>query len=270
MEMENICKIKRACLSILIFAFTLNLFSQDQFYVNKFEGIPYLEINDSIKPITRGMLIKKEALLTLNNNDVVHFINKEGNEYILDEIGSYSHSKLLEVPVIEATKPYMKTFLSYTWRKFTNRVVDNRSRSGVVFRGDEALLMLYPVDSAKVIGAEVSFKWNKKEGKEKNYYLILKDINTNKTTILGTPATSLTILVNDSLLKADHSYEWAITENKYQSLKKTTFYSFHLMTEAEFKSLNKDIKPIIAYLKQEGLSRSEIRTTLCEVYKICQ
>ena len=262
MEMENLCKIIKTSLSIVVFVFALNLFSQDNFYVNKFEGIPYLEVNDSLKSITKGMVIQKTALLTLNDTDSVHFINKEGNEYVLDEAGSYSYSNLLEVPSVETKSAFAKTYLIHIWKQFTNDVVDTRSRSGVTYRGDDALLMLYPADNAKVFSSEVNFKWNKIEGKEKNYYLILKDINTNKTTIVGTPATSLTLLIDETFLKLGNTYEWAITETKYPNLKKTTFHSFNLLTETEFKS-------IITYLKQEGLSRSEIRTTLCKVYKIC-
>lgn len=270
MEMENLRKVIKTCLFVVVFACTFNLFSQDQFYINKFEGIPYIEINDSIKPITRGMAIKKNAVLTLNENDTVHFINKDGNEYIIEDKGDYAYSKLIKIPALKIDKPYIKTFLTFTWKQFTNNVTDNRSRSGVVYRGDEELLMQYPIDSARIISSQIQFKWSKIKDKEKDYYLILKDIKNNKTTIIGTLATSITLMVDDSFLKTGHQYKWAITESKYENPKKSDFYTFSLVTESEFKNLHKEANLIAAYLKKQGLSKREIQTVLCEAYKICK
>ena len=268
--MENIRKIAKTSLFLLVTFLSLNLFSQDDFYVNKFEGIPYLKVNDSIKQVTKGLPIKKNDVLTLNDDDIVHFINKEGDEHIIDNPGDYSYSKLLEVPAIENPSSFTKTYINWMWGKFRNNKVDKRSRSGYVVRGDDILLMQYPVDSAKVYGDEVSFKWNAIKDKEKNYYLVLKDVETDEIKIIiGTPATSLTLMVDNNLLKLGHDFEWAITETKYPTKDKTIFYSFSLMEESDFKALNSEIKSIISYLKLQGLDRSEIQKTLCEAYKIC-
>lgn len=269
MEMENLFKIAKNSLCVVIFAMACNVFSQDDYYVYKFDGIPYLEVNDSIKPITKGMAIKKESMLTLTDSDVIRFINKDGDEYLIDEAGNYNYNTLFEFSKKTNTNSFAKKYLTYLWKQYTNSVVDTRSKSGVVYRGDGVLLMQYPVDSAKVIGTEVSFKWFKKKDKEKNYYLILKDVETNKETIIGTPAISLTLMVDEHLLKSGRNYEWAVTETKYPTEDETKFYSFSVMKESEFKILSKEMKTIMAYLKQQGLNRLEIQQTLCEVYKIC-
>jgi hypothetical protein len=267
--MENICKIVKVNLFFLVVFLSLNVSAQSDFYVNTFEGIPYLEVNDSIKPITKGFPINKNGVLTLNDDDVVHFINEEGKEHVINNPGKYPYSKLLEVPAIESSSSFATTYISYVWKKFRNNGIDPRSRSGYVVRGDDVLLMQYPVDSAKVFGAEVSFKWFEIKDKEKNYYLVLKDSETDKMTIIGTPATSLELLVDENVLKAGHQYEWAITETKYPTKDKTTFYSFSLMKDTDLKAINVEIKTIISYLKQQGLNRSDIQKALCEAYKIC-
>ena len=84
MEIQNLRKVIKISLAVFIFTLTLNLFAQHEFYVSSFEGAPFLVSNDSIKPLVRGLAIKKESILTLSAEDEVQFINKEGLEYIID------------------------------------------------------------------------------------------------------------------------------------------------------------------------------------------
>ena len=156
------------------------------------------------------------------------------------------------------------------WKEFTNNIVARRDKSGVVYRGDGIVLMRHPADSIKIYHSEIKFEWDSIKDKTKEYYFILKDLDTDKTTKIGTLATSISLFVDGTILKQGGNYKWAIVETKYPNYNKTVFYNFKVINKSEFETLEKEkIKEISNFLEKLGFSKIEIRKTICQDFKIC-
>jgi hypothetical protein len=138
-----------------------------------------------------------------------------------------------------------------------------------VYRGDDILLMRHPADSIKIFKSEIKFEWNNIKDKVKEYYFILKDVDTDQVTKIGTHATSISLFVDSSILKEGKHYKWAITETKYPNYNKTIFYNFTLLSQAQFDALEKEIKSISSFFKKLNYDKKDIRKIICQDYKIC-
>ena len=267
--MENVSKIKFGLFFFFSTLLTWCSFGQDDFFVFMFQGEPYLEVNDSIKVVTRGSQITKGTKLIMNRDDVLHFINDEGDLFELFETGTFEIAELQQVPAKKNNSSFARNLLRYAWDDFTNSLASRNNKSGVVVRGDDILLMRFPADSIQIFANEVRFEWKPIETKEKDYYFILKDKASGKVTVIGTPATTLALGVDDNLLKPGGSYQWAITETRYANLDKTTFYDFKLLTQEEFGAKEKDIKQLTKDLLKLGFDKKQVRQIICSDYKVC-
>ena len=77
--MENLSKITKVFLLFTTFFLIVqDAFSQQDFFVYQVKGEPYIEVNDSIKSITRGTNIDKNTIVNMNKNDMIYFINDKG------------------------------------------------------------------------------------------------------------------------------------------------------------------------------------------------
>ena len=265
--MENIYKIKILTFSFIIgCAFSLQ--AQDEFFVYLLKGEPYIDQNDSIKPISRGSIIEKNAKLILGKKDVVHYIDDEGELYKVSKKGSFKFNELKKIDPKANSTSFSKNYFTYLWNQFTNAVDNKKNKSGVVYRGDDIFLMQNPTDSAKVYASEIRFEWKKIPKKKKDYYFILKDVETGHVIKLGTPSNELTLFVHDSIIKQGKSYQWAITETKYFNENEVAFYNFSILNKSEFKALEPKINELSNYLKSLGLNKKEIKATISEDYKI--
>ena len=267
--MENLFKINRLLVVILFNFFVFQVaISQSYFVVHRVQGEPYIEVNDSIKSVTKGSLLDKGTLLTMGRSDNIHFINNEGDLFKLFQTGSFSHSDLEKILPIENNSSFLRKSLSYAWKELTNTLPTRNNKSGVVYRGEELIFKLNPVDSAFIAGNEIHFEWKPKEGKEKNYYFILKDVSRGLTTTIGTPSTNLNLIVDGTLLKYGNQYEWTVTETQLPE-KDFPFSSFEIGSKEEIKNSMQKIKQIYAFLSKNGYSRDEIRRISCQEFKIC-
>ncbi len=267
--MENLFKINRCILTIPIFLLVFqHALSQQEFIVHRVKGEPYLEVNDSIKSVTKGSILNDNTFLNMNRDDVVNFVDEKGDMFQLINTGTYSYKDLKEIPALENNTSFMRKVYSYVWKEFTNSMPARNNKSGVVYRGDDNILMRYPVDSASVYGGEIRFEWHPIKNKEKNYYFLLRNTESGNVTTIGTPATSLSIAVDNNLLKSGNQYEWSITETRFPD-KKTPFHQFKLLNEDEFKAKQGEIKQINSFLKQLGYNKAEIRETRCQDFKVC-
>ncbi len=213
--MENLFKIDKWLVIILLCLLVIQInYAQTSLVVHRVQGEPYLQVNDSIKSVTKGSLLDKNTVLVMNREDVVHYINDEGALYRLIETGSFSYEDLLGIPASQNNMSFIKSGFRYFWKELTNTIAIRNKKSGVVYRGEELIVKLNPVDSAFIAGNEIRFEWEPKEGKEKDYYFILRDVSSGLTTIIGTTATDLTLMVDDILLKSGNPYEWTIAETK--------------------------------------------------------
>ena len=267
--MENIFKINRIFVVILISLLVLRVgYSQASFVVHKVIGEPYLQVNDSIKSLTKGSLIDKSAILTMNRDDVVHYINDEGELFKLLDTGSFSYEDLQNIPALQNNPSFLRESFSYLWKELTNTLAVRNKKSGVVYRGEELVVKLNPVDSALIAGNEIRFEWVPKEGKEKDYYFILKDVSSGLTTVIGTPSTKLTLIIDGTLLKYGNQYDWTIAETQLPE-KDFPFSSFQIGSKEEIKNSMQKIKQIYSFLSKNGYSKDEIRNISCQEFKIC-
>lgn len=267
--MENLHKIKtKAFTFIIIIGCYFVSHSQNEFFVYLLKGEPYIEQNDSIKPIYKGSILSKGAKLIINKKDVVHYIDDKGELYKVSKSGKYKFKDLKKIDTKKNSSSFSKTYLTYLWKQFTNEIANKKNKSGVVYRGDDILLMQTPVDNAKVYASEIRFKWKAVLNKTKNYYFFLKDVETGTVTKFGTPTNELTLFIDNTILKQGKSYQWTITETKYLDLNKAEFYNFKLINTSEFQAFEPKIKELTTFLKSLNLSKKEIKATICEDYKI--
>ena len=246
------------------------LMAQNNFFVYKYDGQPYVIENDSVKSITIGLNINKRSTLVINDNESILFINEAGEVFNLNEEGEYSYKQLSKIKPQENTSSFVKKMFQYLWKDFTNMAYERKNIAGVVYRGDGIALMKHPADSIKIYYSEIKFEWDSIKDKTKEYYFILKDLDTDKTIKIGTLATSVSLFVDSFILKDGGNYKWAITETKYPNYKKTVFYNFKILNKSEFEALEKEeIKEISKFLEKLGFSKNEIRKTICQDYKIC-
>lgn len=267
--MENLFKINRYLLVLPGFLLVFQLaLPQQEFIVHRVKGEPYLEVNDSIKSVTKGSILNANTFLKMNRDDVVNFVDENGDMFQLIKTGTYSYKDLKEIPAVENNSSFLRNSLSYLWKEFTNTMPARNNKSGVVYRGDEIIQILYPKDSSSIIGNEVRFAWKPIKNKEKDYYFMLRDIETGLITTIGTPSTSVSITVDNNLLILGKQYEWTVTETKYPD-SNIPFYHFNLLTEKEIKDKQKEIKQIMSFLKQQGYNSIEIREVIFQDFKIC-
>jgi len=269
--MENLLKVKRSYV-LLIFLFLTFQFcfaKKNKLFVYKYEGSPKIEVNDSIKIVKKGTLLDKNTKLIMHREDVIYMVNDNGDVFKLFQTGTFKHNELLALKPIATNSYFAKTFSLYIWKEITNTSVVRRDKSGVVYRGDDIVLMRYPADSIKVYSNEIRFEWNTIPNKEKDYYFVLRNKETKAITTIGTPVNTISLMIDGTLLQQGHDYEWAITETRFPNMDKTTFYSFHILSKDEFKNVKKDIALISTDLKNMGFTRSEIKAVICQDYKIC-
>ena len=268
--MENLSKMKKNISSFLIFFYVFHYaISQETFFAYKVKGEPYVEANDSIKSITKGSNLGPFVSVTLNKNDILHFINDSGNIYVLNNPGKYSYSDLQMTPAIKDNSSFSKKMFSYMWKEFTNNTASRNDKKGVVYRGDDIILMQYPADSVKIYYDEIKFEWDQIKDKTKDYYFILKDCETDRITKIGTRSTSISLFVDDSILREGGCYKWTITETKFPNYKNTVFYSFKILKQTEFEALDIEIESISKFLLELGFTNEEIKIVLCQDYKLC-
>ena len=93
--MENLSKIGKRFLVFSTFFFVIqNAISQQNLFVYKVEGQPYIEVNDSVKSISKGSVIDSNTFVIMNRDDVLYFINSKGNKFELDKTGKFSYDDL--------------------------------------------------------------------------------------------------------------------------------------------------------------------------------
>jgi len=268
--MENLFKIAKKQFVLFAFFFVVqNIVSQHEFIVLKLTGEPYFIVNDSVKSISKGSVMNKNKLVVMNKNDKLYFINDKGDVFELSDMGKYSYNSLQKIPALKDNTTFTRKYSSYLWKELTNNLETRNDKSGVVYRGDDIVLMRYPADNIKIYYSEIKFEWDSIKDKTKEYFFILKDLDSDKTIKIGTLTTSISLFVDGTFLKENGNYKWAITETKYPNYDKTKFYNFRVLNKSEFEELEKEINDISTLLKRLGHSKKEIRKIICQDYKIC-
>jgi hypothetical protein len=203
------------------------------------------------------------------SDDVIFYLDNNHSVYKFEQQGTFKYKDLKKVAPTIDKSTFTQRMFEYVWNQFTKTNVKEKNKSGVVYRGDNIVLMLHPADSIKIFYPEIKFEWHQIEDKTKDYYFILRDVENKNITKIGLKDNSLTLFVNENLVTSGKTYEWTITETKFPNYDKTTFYSFKLLTASEFDNLKKEIDAITEDLKSLGFDKNEIRAAICEDYKVC-
>jgi hypothetical protein len=265
--MEKLHLIKRILIILTICSSTYS-HSQNGFFVYKAEGNPTLKIHDSIKPISKGIKIRSNSIVTINSQDVILLINKIGELFKISSKGKYTFLDLKNLKPIKEKTSFTEKYFTYVWNEFTKNA-QNKSKGGVIYRTDHLTLMLQPADSLKIYFPEIRFSWSQQSDENKGFYFILKDTKTSKITKIGTDTTSLTLFVDNNILSRGNTYQWTVSSEKYPNFEEIKFYSFELLNSQQFKNMQSEIGSITIDLKKLGFTDTEIKMMLCEDYKVC-
>jgi len=266
--MENLFKIKTLLILTLAFTSAQGIQSQNNLFVYKFSGQPVVEVNDSIRPMTKGTVIDESTSLIMNRDDILHFINEQGTLFELISTGRFSQKELLKVPAMQNNSSFSQKTFSYLWKEFTNSIALRNNKSGVVYRGDQ-LNLLWPTNNDAIYTSEIKFDWEPVENKKKPYYFILRETETGSMTKIGTYTNSVILFVDNALLKNGKNYEWTVVETKFPNLEKLEFNEFMVGTQKEFEDLKAEIGAISRLLNDMGLNNREIKDAMCVDFKKC-
>lgn len=269
--MENLFKVKKAYV-LLVFLFLTFQFcfaKKNKLFVYKYEGSPKIEVNDSIIIVKKGTLLDENTKLIMQREDVIYMVNDKGDVFELFQTGTFTHKELLAIKPMTTNSSFAKTYFSFVWKEFTNTDVLRRDKSGVVYRGDDIILMRNPADDIRIYNNEIRFEWDRIPNKEKDYYFVIRNKETKTITTIGTPANTLSIMIDGTILQQGQSYEWSITETRFPNMSKIPFYSFQILSNEEFKDVKNNISLISTDLKNMGFTNSEIQIAICEDFKLC-
>lgn len=265
--MEQLHQIKKFLFVYIIFGyFSLN--AQNNFYAYKVEGNPRMILNDTLKKISKGSKIPENAVIQLNNSDHLLFINDSGELFKLNIAGRFLYDDLKNILPVKDKSSFTKKYFSYVWKQFTNNN-STKIKTGVVYRIDNIVLMQQPADSIKIYFPEIQFSWNRDKEKDETLYFILKEKKSNHITKIGTKSTTVTLFIDNRLLKRGKEYEWTVSKTKYPNFEKTKFYHFELLDSKKFKAIQEELSELTKDLEKLGFSQTEIKKMICEDYKVC-
>ena len=264
--MEKLYPIKYISLITLVFCCLSVGKAQDTLMVFKVNGSPILKVNDSLKSLSKGSKISSNAIVSLKANDDLLLINEKGACYKIDEPREYKFSEVLNHPVAEDNSSFTKKYFTYVWNQFVKNT-KSKAKIGVVIRGVPVIL-LQPNDSSMIYISKIKFVWDIKSIQEESFFL-LRDIETDHLSKFGVTSSSLTLFVDNQILKKGKAYQWAISDQDFPNLEQVEFYNFSLLTSDELKLLEPDIDLFKKELSAFGFTSDEIRTLLCTDYKIC-
>ncbi|MDT0557569.1 hypothetical protein RM697_02840 [Ichthyenterobacterium sp. W332] len=269
--MENLFKIKNLIFIVLLSLVQLQwVYSQKRLVAHTISGEPYIEVNDSIKTLTKGTIIDNKTTLVMQPKDEVTLINKEGEITRVINTGQLTLEELSKLPKVKDNSSTVKKYFSYFWKEITNTMASDTNGSGVVYRGDEDILLQFPSHNSLILGAELNFEWQPIDGKEKNYYFVLLDSSNEVLLTLGTPSTKLSLLLDNKLLKKGETYHWCITETAYSStINDLPKNSFTLLSVEDTKGTSKEIITLSQDLLKLGFKKENLKSILCLDFKIC-
>lgn len=265
--MEQLYKIKRISF-LFIFLGYISTYAQNDFFVYKTEGAPKMMLNDTLRNLTKGTRINNKCSINIKSDDKLLFINEFGQLFKLANAGTYFFKDLKNLNAIKDKSSFTKKYFTYVWKQFTNNT-GNKVKTGVVYRTDNIVLMQQPADSIKIYFPEIQFSWNRDEEKDETLYFILKEKSKNHITKIGTNNTSLTLFIDNQLLKRGKEYQWAVSKTKYPNFEKVKFYSFELLDSKQFKAIQEELSELTKDLEKLGFNSSEIKKMICEDYKVC-
>lgn len=251
---------------ITLTCFTISLSAQDSLCVFNVKGSAYSKIKSELKPITKGMFITEKSTLLVNESSEITTINSEGNAYQIKNAGEYKYNNILEHHTLEKAKGLTSKYFKLIWDELLKKN-SGKTIIGGVFRGD--VLMQFPADSSKLASSKLTFTW-KTEDEVKQYYVFIKNIETEESLKFGTNGSELSLFKDHALFSEGDQFEWSVSTNEFPNLKNISFYSFTIIDRSDYDNIKSSYNDLIADLETLGLSRSEVEHIICETYRLCK
>jgi len=262
--MEKLYSVKKIGLILgLLFCFS-GLYSQNNLVVFKVEGSPLMKVNDSLKTLRKGSLVRPDAVVRLKDDDRLLLINNEGTCYEINTKKEYMYTDITNSPVAEDNSSFTKKYFTYIWNEFIQSK-EAKTQTGVVFRNDK-IILLQPSDNVRIHIPEITFVWN--IDSETSFFL-LRDVENDHITKFGVSGNYLTLFVDNEVLQQGKTYQWAVSDKKFPNLVEVDYYNFSLLSAESFNELKPDIEQFKKELSALGFSSKEVKAMLCNDYKIC-
>lgn len=249
----------------LVLTFVSNLLvGQNSYYVFQKEGNPFFNGN---KTAERGSPFASSDTLHIAEKDYILLVDKAGelyemtepNTYLVADVGNYKRQ--LE------KDSFTKKYFTYVWKQFTNQY-KKKQEAGVVYREERIIQMVEPIDSVKLYAPEIRFSWNNKTDTDEVFFM-LKDLETNHLTKIGTTGNTLLLHLDNQLLKPGKQYEWALAETSFPNLKELKFRQLNVLTKEANEKLKTELGTLIAAFRLLGFSDFQIKQAICMDYKFC-
>lgn len=243
----------------------LSLYGQEQLMIYSVKGEPEIQQDiNGVKKAAKGFVLSSKDVAILKPSDTLLIISNDGKGYQLTKAGSYAYKDVFKNEIKYESSSFTSKFFSYVWDEFSNNR-KQKAKIGVVYRNDR-LVIIEPLDASKLFTSEIRFEW---ESEFEENYFHLKNMENNHVTKIRLKGNSLSLFVDNNLLKRGVTYQWAISKEKFPDLNQIQFYTFSLVTTKEFNELKTDLAEFKTEMKRLGFNDNEIKLSLCNDYKLC-
>jgi hypothetical protein len=248
----------------MFFVFGVN--AQDSLCIYKLNGESYIKSGTNYKRIKKGNFIKNGSTVVLKHSSNFTAISYDGLVYKLNKSGNYDYKDILQLNEFKTKSGLTSKYFKLIWTQLTQKE-ETKTIIGGVFRGES--LMLFPLDSSKIVGSKITLKWQT-EDEVDNYYIFLKEKNTDKILKYSTNGSELTIYKDYEFLSQGNTYYWAVTTIEFPNLKNIPFFEFQYIDREEYNLEKNKYEVFIDDLKMLGLDKMEIDNLICKTYSLCK
>ena len=244
----------------------LSAAAQDSLYVFQVSGGPLVTQSGKDIPAKKGTLLAAPASVTLGKGANLTAIDQQGNTYQVTEPGSYPFRQLIAQKAKPTGSNMTAQYLKYVWKEFMGGE-RGETLIGATFRGN--VLMLAPMDSAKVVASKVLLTW-KTDSMAAAYYVFVRNVATGDVAKFETDGSRLALYGSNPLFGAETLFEWTVTHEVFPNLNNLPFFGFELIDRNAYKELEIEHQAFIDDLTELGMSEQGIAEVLCETFGICR
>lgn len=251
---------KRSWLFLLLFLPQIVL-CQSSLYVFKVEGDVLHNTNKAVK---KGDVIGPNTRIKLGQRSGVICIDQGGNSYSNYKAGTRSYNDILRGK--KKNSSVTVKYFKYVWDEFTNSRI-TKTTIGGTFRGQQ--LMLYPMDSCRIVADNITLLWNQKDEFTTSYYVFIKRKDEAEYAKFNLSDTTFSLAGNLDV-QPGQEWAWVVSERAFPNLDNMPSFSFRTISEQQYNAEIKQYKALIADLKKMRLSTAAINQILCEEYGLCK
>src|SRR5690606_33545669 len=223
--MEN--KLISFCIGVFLSITTL--FAQESLCVYKASGFSNTEIQPQFS-LKKGALVSKADKVTITKGSSLTLIDKSGHVYTVKEAGAFSFKELLSHKETSEKTSVTAGYFKYVWEELTN---SGKSKTviGGVFRGEK--LMLFPIDSSKIVSHQLSFKW-KTDSLHTSYFLFIKYLKLFALLKLRKVGSEISLVSEHPKFNPYESFECTVSTKANPNVVNSVSYSFVILDNESF------------------------------------